>query len=377
MRRHEKKVRELFEIAGISVNGKAPHDIQVHNPDFYRAFLSGGRLALGESYMDGWWDCNQIDVMFEKIFSARELIVTHMKTPEALMMMAMDKILPYGSYSRSHKIADNHYDLGNDLFEKTLDPYMQYTCGLWRENTKTLNESQEEKLDLICRKLQLKKGDKMLDIGCGWGGMAKFATQHYKAKVTGVSISKEQLAFAEKYCEGLGVDFRLMDYRDITDNFDKISTVGMIEHVGKKYYRGFMEKVHSCLKDDGLFVLHTIGFNTSDFKNPWLEKYIFPGCYVPSIKQIGEAYEGLFVLEHVENIGAGYDPTLMAWNENFDKHWSTIRATDPEKYNDRFKRMWNYYLLSCAGGFRTRNIQLWQFVFSKKGVRGGYTIPQN
>lgn len=300
MNKYEKKARELFSIAGINPNGKEVFDIQVHNQNFYKAFLTGGRLAMGETYMDGWWDCQRIDIMYEKIFSARQIIVNHMKTPEAMLMMLMGRVLPYGSYSRSHKIADNHYDLHNFLFEKMLDPYMQYTCGLWRENTKSLNQSQEDKLHLICKKLKLNEGDKMLDIGCGWGGMAKFATEKYKAKVTGVSVSKAQLEFAEEYCKGLGVDFRLMDYRDIPDKFDKISTVGMIEHVGKKYYRQFMEKVHSCLNDDGIFVLHTIGFNTSDFKNPWLEKYIFPGCYVPSIKQIGAAYEGLFVLEHVE-----------------------------------------------------------------------------
>jgi cyclopropane-fatty-acyl-phospholipid synthase len=371
----ERKVTELFSLAGVQINGSEPFDIQVHNQDFFRRFLTDGRLGLGESYMDGWWDCEKIDEMLYRLITAEKVIVSHVRTPKTLLNMFVSKIVPHGGKWRSQEIGKFHYDIGNELYERILDPYMNYTCGYWAGGATTLEQAQHDKMDRICTKLTIKPGMKLLDIGCGWGGFAKYAAENYGAHVTGISISEEQLKYARKLCAGLETEFKYLDYRDLNEYFDRITTIGMFEHVGFQYYRTFLEKVHSSLTDDGIFVLHTIGFNTSDFKNPWLQKYIFPGCFVPSLKHVAEAYEGLFVLEHVENIGFDYAKTLLSWYDNLEKSWKEIQAFDPEKYNERFFRTWRYYLLSSVAGFHARKIQLWQFVFSKNGVEGGYVFP--
>nr|MDP2192608.1 cyclopropane fatty acyl phospholipid synthase [Rhodoferax sp.] len=373
----EKKVRQLLNASGIQVGGSNLGDIEVKNPAFYRRFLTDGRLGLGESYMDGWWECDRIDVMLFKILSAQETIIKHVQTPETLARVLLSKIMPYGSVGRSSEIGKFHYDIGNELYGKILDPYWNYTCGYWQGGAENLEQAQLHKMERICQKLKLSPGMTLLDIGCGWGGFSKYAAEKYGAHVTGISISQKQIEQAKEFCAGLPIDIRYLDYRDLHEKYDRISTIGMIEHVGKKYYRGFMEKVSESLKDDGIFCLHTIGFNTSDYNNPWLDKYIFPGCYVPSIRQIGQAYEGLFVLEHVENIGYSYAKTLRCWYDNFERHWAEVQRNDPVKYNDIFYRTWRYYLLSCIGGFEARKIQLWQFVFSKNGIKGGYVFPQN
>lgn len=372
----ERKVTELFSLAGVQINGSEPYDVKVNNQDFFRRFLTDGRLGLGESYMDGWWDCEEIDVMLYKLITAEKVIVSHVQTPKTMLNMLASKVIPHGNKWRSQEIGKFHYDIGNELYEKILDPYFNYTCGYWAGGAANLEEAQIAKMDRICQKLMIKPGMKLLDIGCGWGGFAKYVAEEYGAYISGISVSEEQLKYARKLCEGLQTEFHFLDYRDLNETFDRITTIGMLEHVGLKYYRNFMEKVHSSLTDDGIFVLHTIGFNTSDFKNPWLQKYIFPGCFVPSIKHVAEAYEGLFVLEHVENIGFDYEKTLLSWYDNLERYWKEIQAFDPEKYNERFFRTWRYYLLSSAAGFRARKIQLWQFVFSKNGMEDGYVFPR-
>ncbi len=246
---------------------------------------------------------------------------------------------------------------------------MTYTCAYWKDAA-TLDYAQENKLDLTCRKLALKPGMHVLDIGCGWGSFAKFAAENYGVKVTGITVSKEQVELGKKMCEGLPVDLRLMDYRELTQTFDHIVSLGMFEHVGYKNYRSYMKVVHSCLKDEGLFLLQTIGSNlSSTFTDPWINEYIFPDSLLPSISQIGKSIEGLFVMEDWHNFSADYDRTLMAWQNNFTSRWEELK----DKYDSRFFRMWNYYLLSCAGAFRSRKNQLWQIAFSKNGIKGGYT----
>ena len=205
----------------------------------------------------------------------------------------------------------------------------------------------------------------MLDIGCGWGGFAKYAAENYSCHVTAVNISGEQLRYASEFCKGLPVHFENCDYRAVAGRFDKIVSVGMFEHVGQKNYRTFMDVVHRCLKDGGIFLLHTIGSNTSRTGcDPWITKYIFPNGMLPSIVQITKAVEGLFVIEDWHNLGPHYDKTLMAWNDNFQQVWPKLQ----EKYDTRFKRMWEYYLLSCAGAFRARSNQVWQIVMTKAGT---------
>ena len=361
---YKKHIVSMFEAAGVTVNGPKPHDIQVHDERFYKRFMRDGRLGIGETYVEGWWDCDDMDAFIYKLHQGQQMI--RMKTHNIgfLFTKLLSEIVPAGSLLRSKEIAEAHYDLSNGLFAAFLDPYMQYTCAYWKEGVSELNAAQEAKMDLICRKLQLKPGMHILDVGCGWGGFAKYAAERHGAKVTGVSISKEQLDFARDFCKGLDVDFQFKDYRQISGQFDRIVVAGMFEHVGLKYQRIFMKKMKSALREDGIFLLHTIGCNHSHFNSAWMEKYIFPGCFVPSVKHIGEATEDLFVMEDWHNIGPHYYTTLLAWFNNFDAAWPKLS----KKYDERFYRMWKFYLVSQAPGFKARVGQLWQIILTHKGL---------
>jgi cyclopropane-fatty-acyl-phospholipid synthase len=271
--------------------------------------------------------------------------------------------------SKAFAIGEKHYDIGNDLFAKMLDKRMVYSCGYWK-NARTLDEAQEKKLDLTCRKLGLKPGDRVLDIGCGWGGFARYAAETYGVSVVGITVSRQQQELGTQLCKGLPVELRLQDYRDLDETFDHIVSIGMFEHVGWRNHRTYMEFVHKCLNDDGLFLLHTIGDRRSEQVNdPWMGKYIFPNALIPSMGQIGTALDDLFIIEDVHNFGFYYDRTLMSWFENFDRCWDSLKKA----YDNRFYRMWKYYLLSSAGPFRARSLQVWQIILSKHGVSGGYS----
>ena len=365
----QQTIQDLFESAEIRIDGSRPWDIQVNRPAFYRRVLAGGSLALGESYMDGWWDCEALDQFFYRIMDAR--LDKDVKTSHGLLWAALvSKTLNAQRKSRVFEVGKRHYDIGNDLFSIMLDPWLNYSCGYWTR-AESLDEAQMAKMDLVCRKLGLKSGMRVLDIGCGWGGFAKYAATHYGVKIVGITISKEQVAFAETFCCDLPVEIRFQDYRTLNEEFDSIVSIGMFEHVGYKNYRTYMETVHRCLAPEGLFLLHTIAGNTSTTAtDAWIDKYIFPNSMLPSLKQISTAVEGLFVIEDWHGFGQDYDPTLMAWYRNFTNRWDEIKKA----YDQRFFRMWSYYLLSCAGAFRSRRNQLWQMVFSKKGIKGGYQI---
>lgn len=360
-------VENLLAEADIKINGDRPWDIKVHNDALYARALSQGSLGLGEAYMDGWWDTPSLDQFFHKLLTAdiHEKVTFNWTT---LWNYLHAKIINLQAPSRAFEIGERHYDLGNALFEKMLDPHMVYSCGYWRQ-TDNLNTAQEHKLDLICRKLQLKPGMTLLDIGCGWGGLARYAAKNYGCKVTGITVSKEQAEYARQCCTGLPVNIVLQDYRTLQDTFDRIVSVGMFEHVGYKNYKEYMRVAHKALKDNGIFLLHTIGRNEStNTFDPWISKYIFPNSMLPSIAQISAAAEGLFVIEDWHNFGPDYDKTLMAWFERFNAAWPGLKSS----YDERFYRMWKYYLLSCAGLFRARQAQLWQVVLAKKGLPGGY-----
>ncbi|MFC1801396.1 cyclopropane fatty acyl phospholipid synthase [Nanoarchaeota archaeon] len=359
-------VQSLLDRADVKINGNRPWDIKVNHPQFYSRVMAGGSLALGESYMDGWWNCQALDEFFHRILKSKlhqkikpiSLIYTNLKA----------RLINLQSKTRSKKVAKKHYDLSPALYKSFLDPYNQYTCGYFK-NTNDLNKAQEQKLDLICKKLKLSSKDKVLDIGCGWGGFAKFAAERYGCQVTGISISERQVKYARNFCQGLPVTIIKSDYRDFKGTFDKVLVCGMIEHVGYKNYQTLMKTVHRRLKKGGLFLLHTIGGNRSTKSvEHWLEKYIFPNSMLPSAKQITGAAESLFRLEDWHSFGSYYDKTLMAWHQNFTKNWNKIK----DYYDQRFYRMWNYYLLCCAGAFRAEMNQLWQVVFSKGGVKEGY-----
>ena len=362
----------MLERAGIALNGSAPGDMQVRDTDVFRRAFAGGTIGLGESYMDGQWDAYDLSDFFFRIMRADFRTSRSLNSWSILAYALRARLTNMQVQKRAFEVGEEHYDLGNDLFEAMLDKRLNYTCGYWSSPTdpvQTLEEAQEAKLDLICRKIGLKPGQTVLDIGCGWGNFLKFAAEKYAAKGVGITISKEQAAGARECCKGLPVEIRVEDYRDTIGTFDHIVSIGMIEHVGPKNYRTYMKKVHELLKDDGLFLLHTIGAQqTTWITDPWIRKYIFPNGVLPSVAQIGAASNRLFIMEDWHNFGPDYDKTLMAWFENFDRNWPTLK----QKYSERFYRMWKYYLLSCAGSFRARHNQLWQVVLSKKGIVGGY-----
>jgi cyclopropane-fatty-acyl-phospholipid synthase len=361
-------VKDILQKADIEVNGSRSWDIQVHNPALYSRVLTGGNLALGEAYIDGWWDVDDLPDFIYRVLRA-DLQKEVKLNGEALLTVIGAHLFNLQNRSGARDVIDAHYDIGNDLYLSFLDPYNQYTCGYFK-NTDDLAVAQEQKLDLICRKLRLKEGDTVLDIGCGWGGFAKYAAEKYGAIVTGISISKEQITYAREFCKRLPITIEYQDYRDMTGSFDKVVSVGMMEHVGYKNYRTYMECVSRVLKDDGIFLLHSIGGNRSEVSgDPWMNKYIFPHGMTPSIAQLGKAMEGLFVMEDWHNFGQYYDPTVRAWWKNLDAAWPSFKG----KYGDeRSYRMWKYYFLSCAGSWRARNAQLWQIVLTKKGIPGGY-----
>ena len=364
MQKEKLVVEDFLSEAGVAVNGDNSRDISIYNDGFYKRVLGQGSLGLGESYMDGWWDCEKLDEFFNHVLRAR--LEKKIKNWRVVPALANAIVFNAGNYKRAFRIGENHYDIGNDLYKAMLDKRMVYTCGYWK-TAKNLDEAQEDKLDLICRKINLKPGMKILDIGCGWGSFALFAAEKYGAHVTGITVSKEQVALGRDLCKGLPVDIQFKDYRDMEGEFDAIVSIGMFEHVGYKNYGTYMKKVHSLLKDDGVFLLHTIGGNKSDVStDSWIDKYIFPGGMIPSIKQIGKSVENLFVMEDWHNFGTDYDKTLMAWFANFDSGWGNLK----NNYDERFYRMWKYYLLASAGSFRARKNQLWQVVLTKHPENG-------
>ncbi len=357
---------DLLGKAEIQINGSSPWDMQLKAPGVPERAFSKGNLGLGEAYMDGAWEAEELDEFFARLLGTR---LTDQIQPVRLLGHALSaRLLNRQDMKRAKQVGEVHYDLGNDFYAAMLDSRMTYTCGYW-ENATTLEQAQEAKLDLVCRKLHLKPGMRVLDIGCGWGSFMAYATEKYGVECVGISISKEQVAWARQRYSHLPLEFRLQDYREVNEQFDAIASIGMFEHVGRKNYRTYMKMAHRCLKKDGLFLLHTIGKNLrKSAPDPWIDKYIFPNGDLPSVGQIGDAVDNLFVVEDLHNFGADYDKTLMAWFRNFDASWAHFA----DELGERFYRMWRYYLLSCAGAFRARDIQLWQWVLSKEGVRDGY-----
>lgn len=366
--KYKSLVKELLSVAGIEINGSNPWDIQVHDERIYKRLVTEVELGLGESYMDNWWDVQNLDEMIYKIIKA-DLQNKVKRNLKIAFQLAGFYIINMQARRRAFIIGERHYDLGNDLFQNMLDRRMNYSCAYWK-NAANLDEAQENKLELICKKLYLKPGMRVLDIGCGWGAFGKYAAEKYNVKTVGLTVSKEQVSLGKELCKDLPVEFRLQDYREINDKFDRIVSVGMIEHVGHRNYRNYFNIAKKNLVDDGLFLLHTIG-EVRSVKNTdaWTHKYIFPNGMLPSIGQLAKSVEGLFVIEDLHNLGAYYDTTLIAWFNNFKSNWDKIK----NQYSERFYRMWKYFLLSSAGAFRARNKnQLWQLVLSKKGVSGGY-----
>ncbi len=365
------RVESLLAEAGVEVGGRRPQDIQVHDPHWYARVLAQGSLGLGESYMDGSWDANALDVFLLHLMRARldERVHGWGEIGDALRARLFNLQAGSGSY----EVGRRHYDLGNDLYQAMLGRRLVYSCGYWAQ-ARDLDAAQEAKLDLICRKLGLRAGQHVLDIGCGWGEALKFAAERYGVSGVGITISAEQAVFARQLCAGLPIEIRLQDYRELDERFDAVFSVGMFEHVGDKNYPAYFEMARRCLRPEGLFLLHTIGANVSRHRtDPWIARYIFPNSMLPSARQIAEASEGLFVMEDWHNFGADYDLTLQAWRANVEAAWEGL---DAQRYDERFRRMWRFYLAASMASFRCRHAQLWQLVLSPEGVPGGYRAPR-
>lgn len=361
-------IKDLLSKADLELNGSNPWDIQVKNTDLYKRVLQQGSLGFGESYMYGWWDADRLDETMHRILRAE--LQEKIKTPKALISILIAILINKANPRRSFEVGKTHYDKGNDLYKAMLDKRLTYTCGYWKD-VDNLDDAQEAKLDLVCKKIGLNQGDRVLDIGCGWGSFLKYAAEKYEAKGLGVTISQEQANLARENLGDYNIEIRVQDYRELDESkkFDHIVSLGMFEHVGYKNYDDYFKVAERNLKDDGLFLLHTIGNNkTVRTTDPWIEKYIFPNSMLPSLKQITDSVEGVFEIEDVHNFGPYYDKTLMAWYNNFAQAWDGLKHT----YDERFYRMWRFYLLSCAGLFRARKAHLWQIVLSKNGVKGGY-----
>ncbi|WP_347136771.1 cyclopropane fatty acyl phospholipid synthase [Parahaliea mediterranea] len=361
-------IAELLDSADIRVDGDRPWDIRLYSERLFDRVLARGSLGLGEAYIDGEWDSEQLDAFFCRALSAD--LDEKLKPWRLLGHKLRSRLLNRQSRRRAWQVGQRHYDLGNDFYRAMLDPRMTYSCGYW-PGADNLAAAQEAKLDLICRKLHLEPGMRVLDIGCGWGSFMGYAAQKYSVQCTGVTVSREQVALARERYAHLPLEFLLLDYRNLEGDYDRVVSVGMFEHVGHRNHRTFMAVARRCLRDDGLALLHTIGKNRvvgAGATDPWIDRYIFTNGEIPALGQVTDSLEGLFTVEDLHNFGADYDPTLMAWYSNFEAAWPRFRDT----LDERFRRMWRYYLLSCAGAFRARKLQLWQWVLSPQGVAGGY-----
>lgn len=360
----------LLEHAGIHIDGDAPIDLRVHDDRLYPRVFAHGSLGLGEAYMDGWWDADDLPGLCTRLLTAG--LDQELKTLDALLAHLKARFINLQRGERAFEIGKAHYDLGNDLFHAMLGKRMVYSCGYWAK-ADNLDDAQAAKLDLVCRKLRLKTGQRVLDIGCGWGEALKYAAEHYGIEGVGITVSREQAEYARELCAGLPIEIRLQDYHDVDERFDAVYSLGMFEHVGAKNYRAYFETVRRCLNEDGLSLLHCIGSNSAPGQtDPWIEKYIFPNSMIPAASQVTSALENLFVVEDWHNFGADYDRTLTAWRANIEAAWPTL----PTSYDERFRRMWRYYLAVSAAVFRSRRDQLWQITLSPNGVRGDYRVPR-
>ncbi len=364
-----KPLQRLIEHSDVRFNGQRPWDIQVRDPEMFQRVMRHGSLGFGESYMDGGWESERLDETFTRLLDARlDRHLNRLVRLQFLGALLKNKLTNRQSRKRAFQVGERHYDIGNDVYRAMLDPTMSYSCGYW-ERADNLADAQIAKLRLVCDKLALEPGMRLLDVGCGWGGLARFAAEHYGVQVHGITISREQLALARERCTGLPITFELKDYRDLRGHYDRVVSVGMFEHVGPKNYPAYFGAIDRVMSDDGLFLLHTIGnYDTTHATDRWIDRYIFPNGKIPSAPQITTGFQARFILEDWHAFGQDYDRTLMAWWHNFEAAWPTLAA----RYDERFYRMFKYYLSSCAGYFRSRQGQIWQLVLTKLQRRARY-----
>ena len=362
-RRAAEVMQDLARQAGIAIGGSAPWDVQIRDERVYARALRDGTLGVGEAYVEGWWDCQAIDQMIERLVRTRADEV--LQESWVLVANAVRARVFNLQVARAFEVGERHYYIGNDLYEAMLGERLVYTCGYWKD-ADTLDAAQRAKLDLVCRKIGARPGMRILDLGCGWAGFASFVAEHYGASVVGYTVSREQQAWAQERYSTLPIEIRLADYREATGSYDAVVSIGLMEHVGPKNHRGYMELAARCLAPGGRVFIHTItGIAPRTQIDPWYQKYIFPNAVIPTLGQLATAMDGLLVIEDAHNIGEHYDRTLMAWWTNFERAWPSLR----DRYGDAFYRMWKFYLLSSAAQFRTRRLNLMQISATATGAR--------
>jgi cyclopropane-fatty-acyl-phospholipid synthase len=362
---------QLLASADIHLNGNRAWDIQIHHPQLLKRLLSQGGLGLGESYMDGWWECQAIDLMLERAMRAR--LHERLQTPRAWWEGLKGSLRPRDGANPSRVVGRMHYEVANPVFQAMFDPYMTHSCAYWVDGAQTLEEAQLAKLDMICRKLQLKPGMRVLDIGCGWGSFMRYAAEHYGVTVLGLTSSAAQVQLGQELSRSLPVQFELTDYRhfnpDSKSRFDRVVSIGMFEQLGQSNFSAFFQTAKRCLKDDGWMLLQTQGKTQhTGLLDDWDEKYIHPQGYMPRLDEVTQASEAHFVVEDVHNFGADHDRTVQHWHQRFEMAWPQLRLSNDE----RFYRLWRFHLLSSAASFRTRQKQMWQLVLSPKGMHKVY-----
>jgi cyclopropane-fatty-acyl-phospholipid synthase len=348
--------------------------IIIHNKSMFDKIAYNGALGFAESYMDGDWDTDNMELILYTLMLKEVEIENQIKSqPMQAMYSFFSSIFSTSTNTSLNTIEsskDNishHYDIGNDLYKIMLDKRMQYTCAYFHKENMSLEEAQLAKMELIAKKLDLKSGMSVVDIGCGFGGMAYHLASKYGVRVTGVTLSAEQQTFANNNFGHPNVKIILKDYRhlDSTDGdngmFDRVYSIGMFEHVGRKNYSEYYDKCYSILKPNGIMLLHTIGRTYSDkfVPNPFVEKYIFPGGELPRLKDLTGKFIDKWHLEDMQNLGLSYAKTLRCWRNNIG-NWK-----DLDRYSNRFRKMWNFYLLSFPVRFEARDICLWQLVYTK------------
>jgi len=344
----------------------------INNPEFYDRVISQGSLGLGESYMEGWWDAKDNDIAScIGPMLCNELYNTIRVSPSLLLSAVATRILANGSRSRSKANIQQHYDVGNDFYELFLDTNMAYTCGYQKDKNDTIEQMQDQKHERVARKLGLKPGEHIVDLGCGFGGMLRYGAKHFGISGVGVTLSEGQHEWGNNKIkeEGLqdNIHIDLKDYRDMTGSFDHVVSIGLAEHTWQRGYETFIGKVSDLLKDGGVGLVHTIGSTAAPHEttDAWINRYIFPDGRLPRLEElIEEMRRAGLTVGHVENLKLHYAETLRHWKEKFNRNRTAIKAIGPE-YNEEFLRMWDYYLQVCEAAFRYGELQLYQILFCK------------
>ncbi len=360
------RIESLLDAAGIRIDGCAPTDMRVRDSRVYSWLSARGLRGLGEAYTNGWWEAADLDGLLQRVLQVHG--DRDVRGIDEAALFIHSRLARLARPQRASVLGTHDEPPGLELLRSILGERMVPSCGYWK-NAYNLAGAQEAKFDLVCRKLGLRPGMHVLDVGCGWGEALLFAAINYGVSGVGIALSQEEAEFARARCAGLPIEIRVQDYRLLDGRFDRCWSIGMFEHVGAKNYRACFQAMRKCLAPDGLMLLQSVVSNRSVNRlEPWMEKYIHPGSAIPTAMQIGEAYAGLFVMEDWQNFGADYDRTLMAWRANFERSWPALR----EKHDDRFYRMWRFYLSAAAATFRCRRHQLWQVVFSANGLPQAY-----